>query len=135
MQLTARVCSYERLNLERVSARAFIAIGGAFWAIAAFGANYFYSGTGVVEALGSALVPLVVALAALAVGWFYERVAAIGLAAGSVAIVVWGLIAGWEMGSWIGVGMLVLVEMIAAAVLFWLAANMQSVCAEGPVTG
>lgn len=128
MQMTTRACSYERMNIERLGARVFVALGGAFWAVAQFGGLYFYRDLGLAESIGGALPPLAISAAALAVGWFYERLAAIGLGVGAAAIVVWGVLAGWEVGSWLGMVATVVGPMTAAAVLFWLAARMEEIC-------
>lgn len=128
MQLTARTCNYERMNVERLLARVFVAAGGVFWVVAQFGGLYFFEDSGITAAVGSALVPLAIAVGAFVLGWFYERIAAVALAIGAAAVVVWGLVAGWEMGSWLGMTAIVIGPMLAAAVLFWLASRMQEVC-------
>lgn len=128
MQLTTRACNYERMNVERLAARVFVAGGGLFWAVAQFGGLYFYKDLGLVESIGGALLPLAITIATLVVGWFYERLVAIGLAVGAMAMVAWGVAAGWETGSWLGMVSAVIGPMAAAAVLYWLAARMQEIC-------
>ncbi|MBE0475911.1 MAG: hypothetical protein IBX62_02290 [Coriobacteriia bacterium] len=128
MQLLARTCSYDRMNVERVLARLFILGGGAFWVVATFGATWAYEGGGIVEAVGTALLPLAVTVGAFLVGWFYERLAALLLALGAAVVVGWGLVAGWETGVWITVLAVLIGPMLVAALLFMLASRMQVIC-------
>lgn len=125
---TARVCDRDRLRYERISALAFAGMGALFWAVAAFGGEYFYRGATFIESIGGALVPLLLAIAALAIGWFYERIAAIALAFGAAAIVVWGIVAAWNLGAWMGMLAIVVLPMLISATLFWFAARMEDVC-------
>lgn len=135
MGITSRTCNYERMNVERLAARGFTALGGFFWVAAAFGGLYFYKDLGITEAIGGAVIPLVIAIAAFAIGWFYERLAAVILGAGAAAIVVWGLAGAWEMGSWLGMLVTVVGPMLGAAILFWLASRMEEVCRLAESTG
>lgn len=128
MELMTRTCKFERMNVERLFARLFVVAGGAFWVIATFSADYFYNRLELAEALASALLPLGIALLALAIGWFYEVLAAVLLFAGSVAAVVWGVVAGWELGVWFTMATVLIGPMVLAGVLFLLAARMQNVC-------
>ena len=135
MQIMARTCSYEKMNLERLFARAFVIVGGVFWVAAMFGASFRYDGQPLGDAAGSAVIPLAIALAALLIGWFYEVLAAIVLLAGAVGVGVWGVVASWEVGMWLLMGAVLMAPMIIAALLFFLAARMQNVCTlEASVT-
>ncbi|MDH4139748.1 MAG: hypothetical protein OEV43_04180 [Coriobacteriia bacterium] len=129
MELLARTCSTERMNVERIIARLFVAAGGVFWGVAAFGADYSYQGKPLAESAGSAAIPLLIAAVALAIGWFYEGLAGAGLIVGSVGIVVWGLLAEWESGVWLVNAVVLIAPMVIGGVLYLLAARMQRICA------
>jgi hypothetical protein len=110
-----------RIAFERGTARAFVIGGGIFWSVAAFAGLYSFLKAGVGNALLGAFFPLVAVLATLAVGWYFERVAAISLAIASLAVVAWGVIYQFEAGVW-GLMIVALVgPMMTAAVLFWMA--------------
>ena len=128
MQLLARTCEYDRMNFQRLGARGFVAAGGAFWAVAAFGANFAYKDQSIASAAGTAFVPLAIALLALAIGWFYEVLAAAILVAGTVAVIAWGVVAQWEAGVWAINAFVLIAPMVIAAGLFLLAARMQNIC-------
>ncbi len=129
MWLLSKTCKSEQMNVERIIARSFVALGGVFWVIAAFGAQRVYKGEEFTSAVGTALVPLAVTVAALAVGWFYEYLAAAGLLVGVVGVGAWGVIAGWEWpGTWLIMIGVMMAPMVIAALLFMLAARMQKIC-------
>lgn len=121
-------CDPVRMSIERFSARTFVILGGAFWTIAAFAGPYSFKGVDLPAALTSAMLPLAITAVALAVGWFFERVAAGGLVAGAVAVGVWGIVAAWEANVWLIMATVLIAPMLIAAVLFYLAASMQTVC-------
>jgi hypothetical protein len=110
-----------RIALERGFARGFVIGGGVFWSIASFAGLFSFRESGVGYALLAAFYPLVACLATLAIGWYYERVAAVLLAAASIAVVAWGVIYQFELGVWVIMGFFVLGPMLTASVLFWLA--------------
>lgn len=110
-----------RIAIERGVARAFVIAGGAFWSIAAFGAYYTFRQTGVPSALLAAIFPLVACLVTLIVGWYYERFTASMLLVASLAVVVWGVIFQFEIGVWILMSLALIVPMMTAAILFWMA--------------
>jgi hypothetical protein len=114
-----------RISLERGFARAFVIAGGVFWSIAAFAGLYTFRESGMVSAMLGAFFPLVAVLATLAIGWYYERVVAILLAAASIAVVAWGVIYGFEMGVWLIMSFAVIGPMLIAATLFWMARREQ----------
>ncbi len=128
MELMTRTCKFERMNVERLFARGFVVAGGVFWVIAAFSADYYYTRLDLTESLSSALLPLGIALLALAIGWFYEVLASVILMAGTVGAIVWGVIAGWEFGVWLTMGVFLIAPMVLAGLLFLLAARMQVIC-------
>jgi hypothetical protein len=121
-------CNRDRMIVQRLFARGFVAVGGIFWISAVFGADYGYRGISPMVSARNALLPLVLTLAVLGIGWFYERFVAISLVAGAVAVAAWGVVSGWEMGVWSLVGLTLVAPMLVSASLFWLAAGMERVC-------
>jgi hypothetical protein len=122
------------MNLERLGARAFVAIGGLLWAAAAFAGLYSYLGEPFFDSAAAAFVPLAITVIALAVGWFYEKLAALLLVLGAVGVIGWGIVASWELGMWLTMGAVMIAPMLIAALLFMLAARMQDICTlEGHV--
>lgn len=128
MQLFQRTCRYERMNLQRIGARAFVIGGGIVWIVAALGAPYGNRTISLLASAGNAFGLLALTVAVFALGMFYERLAAVLLVTGSAITVVYGLIAGWEPGVWTLIGLVLVLPMLVAGVLFWLAARMQNVC-------
>lgn len=115
----------QRISLERGIARGFVIAGGAFWTVASFaGANTFQR-TGMSAALLGAFIPLVATAATLIVGWYFERMTSVLLAVASVAVVAWGVMAGFEAGVWAIVTVALIGPMMTASVLFWLARREQ----------
>jgi len=115
----------QRISLERGVARGFVIAGGAFWAIAAFAGASMFQMTGMPAALLGAFIPLVATAATLIVGWYFERMTAVLLAIASMAVVVWGVMAGFEAGVWAIVTFALIGPMATASVLFWLARREQ----------
>lgn len=136
---TKTACDPTRMSIERISARTFVVLGGLFWTIAAFAGPYFFGAVGLTAALGNAFVPLAITVAALAIGWFYERLAAALLVAGALTILVIGAFMAWEPVVWLVIVGFIVVPMVISAALFGLAARMQEVCdveaAEHPTSG
>ena len=128
MELLAKTCKAERMNIERLAARIFVAAGGLFWAAAAFGASFTYQGEALGDAVTTALLPLAVAIIAFVIGWFYENLAAVLLFAGAAGVIVWGLISGWESGVWWLMIAALAAPMAIAALLYMNAARMQKIC-------
>jgi hypothetical protein len=124
-----KVCNRDRMIVERLFARGFVAIGGIFWISAVFGADFGYRGISPMVSARNALLPLLLTLVVLGVGWFYERFVAASLAVGAAAVIVWGVVSGWEMGVWSLVGATLIAPMLVSASLYWLAARMESTCA------
>lgn len=128
MELMAKTCNYDRMNVQRLVARVFVVAGGVFWVAAAFGASFSYQGMSVVDSVGTALIPLAIAVFALLLGWFFEVLDAALLFLGAAVVVAWGLISGWEAGVWGIMLVFLVVPMVISAVLFLLAARMQKTC-------
>ncbi len=128
MELLAKTCNYERMNVQRLMARMFVVAGGLFWMAAAFGASFSYQDKPLVESVGTALIPIGIAVIALALGWFYEVLTAAVLFAGAVGVVVWGFVAGWEPGVWVVMLAVLAAPMAIAGLLYLLAARMQNTC-------
>lgn len=129
MQLLAKVCKQERMNIERLFARAFVLLGGLFWFVAAIGAGTRYLEDGS-EVFTQGWILLGVTLAVLAIGWFYEVLAAMILLGLTVVFVVYGFVnpAEWEIGVWATWLLFTAAPAFAAAWLFLAAARMQKTC-------
>jgi hypothetical protein len=128
MELMAKVCKSEEMNFERLAARIFVAAGGFFWVAAVFGMDFGYEDKSFGDAAQNALIYLAVTLVVLAVGWFFENLAAALMLAGAVGAVIWGVIAGWEAGVWWLMSGVLIGPMLFAAILFYRAARMQRIC-------
>ena len=126
--MSAKSCNPGRMDVERMAARGFVIAGGLFWVVAAFAGPYFYSRSGMGPAVSTAIYPLVATLATLAIGWTYERLAAVLLFAGAAGVVVWGVLFGWEVGLWILMSVVLIAPITIAGILFMLAGRMQDVC-------
>ncbi|MDP2233186.1 MAG: hypothetical protein Q8K89_06090, partial [Actinomycetota bacterium] len=83
MELLAKTCKSERMNMQRLFARIFVALGGVFWLTMVLGADIGYRDATFQEAATNGLVPAVAVVVLLAVGWFYENLAAAILLAGT----------------------------------------------------
>jgi hypothetical protein len=110
-----------RMNMDRLFARGFVVAGGIFWTAASFAALYTFMQAGASAALLAAFYVFAATAATLAIGWFYERTAAALLVLGSVAVVVWGVAAQWELGVWILMGLFLIGPMLTSAALFAMA--------------
>ncbi len=136
MDLLARTCSTERMNVARLLARAFVIVGGLVWAMMLFASetaarygNLTYSLSEVVEAGFVALLPFSIAVLVFVIGLFYERLAALLLLLAAVATVAYGFVAGWEGAVlWANILLVIVSPLVVAAVLFLLAASTQRVC-------
>lgn len=128
MEVMTRTCNPGRLIVERWIGRAFVALGAIFWASMTLGAQIGYLDKTLPEAARREWITLVLIVVILIIAWFYELLAAIVLVAGAAATVVWGIVAGWEIGVWFLMGSLFIAPAIIAAVLFVAANRMQRVC-------
>ncbi|TLM80217.1 MAG: hypothetical protein FDZ75_08505 [Actinobacteria bacterium] len=131
MEVLARTCNTERMNAERIFARIMLIIGGLFWIAAAWGAQWAYIGAPFTKALGYALIFAVGVAVVFIIGLFYENLAAMLLTAGAIAVVVWGIVAGWGTGVWATMFFFAIVPMLVSAALYALAAQMQRTCEIG----
>ena len=109
-------------HLARTFARGLVIAGGSFWLIATFGVPLVYHDTATIDA-SVGMWPFLAVLVILAIGWKYERLAAVLLLAASVAVVAWGLMYQWEQGVWIVMAAVLVAPMALAAVLFTLSAR------------
>lgn len=110
-----------RIQIERGIARAFVIVGGLFWSVAMFSGLNTFRQSGVAYAMLGALFPLAATLATLVVGWYYERMTSALLVLASFAVVVWGVVAAFELGVWVIVTFALIGPMMTAATLFWMA--------------
>lgn len=117
------------MNSERLAARLFVGVGIVLWATLAGGAALVYSGNaGTSVAVAQAVVLVAVNVIALAIGWFYENLAALLLFLFAAASVVWGVMMGWEAGVWGLMAIMLIAPAIVAGLLFIMAAQMQKAC-------
>lgn len=128
MEFLARTCRTEQMNLQRVFARLFVIAGGLLWVFMAWGVEWSYRGSPLIEALGFALIYVVGIAAIFVIGLFYEYLAAALLVAGTVAVVILGLVRGWEAGVWGIAVFFFILPMLIAAALYAMAARMQRIC-------
>lgn len=128
MDLLAKTCNTEQMNAQRIFARIFLVIGGLFWVFMAWGTSWAYRGAPLTEALGGALIYAAGIAVIFVIGMFYENIAALLLAVGAVAVVVFGVVMGWEVGVWATVFFFFILPMLIASALYTLAARMQKIC-------
>lgn len=128
MELLARTCKMEQMNAQRIFARGMLLLGGIFWVSMIWGASWAYQGQPFSEAFGNAAIFAVAIIAIFVLGMFYEYLASAVLAAVAVAVIVWGIVAGWEAGVWGYVAFVILIPTIASAILYAAAARMQAIC-------
>lgn len=128
MDLLAKTCNTEQMNAQRLFARIFVIVGGLFWVFMAWGTSWAYKGAPFSEALGGALLYAAGIALVFVIGMFFENLAALVLSLGAVAIVVYGIVIGWEAGVWATVFFFFILPMIVAAALYSLAARMQKIC-------
>jgi hypothetical protein len=128
MQLFTRACRHERMNVERIAARAFVIAGGAVWTVAALGAPYGNRTISMLSSVANSFALLAATVVVFLIGWFYERVAALLLLAAAALTFVYGLVTGWEPGVWLTMGAILIAPTAIAGLLFLLAARMQTVC-------
>jgi len=109
-----------RMYIERGVARGFVILGAAFWGICVVAASLWLR-SGTMNLLLIVLVPFLMNVACLVIGWRWERTAAAMLVLTSVGVVWWGIVAGFEAGVWMLYILLLIGPMMTAATLFWLA--------------
>lgn len=128
MELFARTCKMEQMNVQRIAARGFVLVGALFWGFAAGGAQWAYRGAPFTEALAYALMYAGAILAVFVLSLFLEQLAAWVLGIGSVAVVVLGIVGGWETGVWAVMIFFFILPLLLASVLYFMAARMQKIC-------
>ncbi len=129
MGLMTRACKSERMNIERLLARAFVVAGGLFWYLAAMGAATRYLEDGS-EVFAEGWILLGVTVVLFVIGWLYEKLAAVVLVLLSVGFVVYGLLSPGvgEAGVWAIWLLFTVAPALIAATLFLLASRMQRIC-------
>lgn len=128
MELLARTCNTERMNVQRILARFMLVFGGIFWVSMAWGAAWVYQGAPIEQALGGALIYAAAIAVVFVIGLFYENVAALLLALAAVGVVVYGIIAAWWPALWGTMFFFFILPLLLSAVLYVMAAQMQRVC-------
>jgi len=128
MELLAKACNTEHMNAQRILARSFVLVGGLFWIFMSWGRSWVYEGAPLGEALGGALLYAAGIGVLFVIGMYYENLAAAILVVGAVAIVIAGIVVGWETGVWATVFFFFILPMLVAAALYYLAARMQKIC-------
>lgn len=130
MELLARTCNTDRMNVERIIARGFVILGGLFWTAAAFSGSHW---TRFAEDFSEmtpakAFTVLAVTVGLFVLAMYFEVLTSAILFAGAAASVIWGLVAGWEPGLWMIILIVLTAPMAVAGLLFLLAARMQTIC-------
>lgn len=128
MQLFNRTCDYGVMNVERIAARGFVVFGGLIWAVAALASPYGNRTVSMLTSGLNSLALIALTVAVFALGYFYERLAALLLLVAAVGVIVWGIVAGWGSGEWMYMGTVLIGPMAIAGLMFWLAARMENVC-------
>ncbi|MDP2181303.1 MAG: hypothetical protein Q8K99_01870 [Actinomycetota bacterium] len=130
MNLLVKTCNYERMNVQRIVARGVVLLGVLVCGVAVLGAfaEMGYTARTPIAYARTAAVPLVIAVVIFRVGLYFEVLAAALLVVGAVGVAIWGVVAGWESGSWVAMAILVMGPMLLSGVLYWLAAQTQMVC-------
>jgi hypothetical protein len=132
MEILAKTCNYDVMDGQRVAARLFVALGGIVWSVLAIGSAMVYGTSNPAALTIQIVLPVVLAVLALAIGWFYENLAAVLLFAGAVVTIIWGVVMGWEAGVWGIMAIFLIAPEIIAGLLFLMAARMQVVCEMKP---
>jgi peptidoglycan/LPS O-acetylase OafA/YrhL len=112
-----------RMNLIRALARALVIAGGAFWVIAAFVGPYVFSTMTLSDSARTMVWPFLTTVLVLVLGWKHEQLAAVILSAAAAAVFVWGVIYGWNAGTWLFMSGVIIIPMVLAAVLFVVSAR------------
>lgn len=128
MELLARTCKSERMNVQRILARLLVLLGIVFSFWMGFGSQYAYEGQPIAVAAAYGILFSGALIIIFVVGLFYENIAAVLLVLGALSVVVWGLLADWPSGSWAAMAFLIIVPMIVSAILFVSASRMQAIC-------
>jgi hypothetical protein len=114
-----------RIALRRGVARAFVIFGSVFWSVATFLDMYTLRSAGAGQAILAALIPLGASLATLVIGWYWERLTAVGLLLASFGVLAWGTVYGFAPQVWAVLTVTLIGPMLTASVLFWAARRQQ----------
>jgi len=136
MNLLLRAKNTGQLNIDRVFARLFLAMGGAFWVIAFFAAHTSQSYSNLsgytlpelANAAEFAFLPFALVVVVFALGFFYERLTGLVLVLAAIAMIGWGILEHWGadgIGLWITAFSVLILPTIVASALFELAARRQ----------
>jgi len=109
-----------RMYIERGVARSFVILGAAFWGVCALAASLWYQ-RGMEALLFIALIPFLMNIASLIIGWRFERTASVMLVLTAGGAIWWAAAHSFELGVWMLFTILLIGPMMTAAVLFWLA--------------
>jgi hypothetical protein len=100
-----------RMKIEQVLALIMLALGVAWWVFVAVVTLL----TGHTVAFYGVAIVAVFSIAALVVGWRLERSAATLLLMGAAVLVGLGIGLGWDLGTWVIMGVAVFLEMLIDA--------------------
>lgn len=116
----ARENAVARMYLERGVARTFVILGAAFWGVSSLAASLWYQ-SGSEALLFIAVIPFLMNIACLIIGWRFERTASVMLVLTASGAIWWAAAHNFELGVWMLFVLLLIGPMLTAAVLFWLA--------------
>jgi hypothetical protein len=133
MDFMLRAKDTGQVNIERVLARAFVALGGLFWTLAFFGANtkasyanFVYTLPEVERAATMALIPLAITVAVFVLGMYYERLAGAVLLLISAAMIGYGVVNYLgEVVLWVTAVSVLVAPAAIAAIMYLFAARTQ----------
>jgi hypothetical protein len=128
VNLTTRTCKTDTMIFQRILARIFVILGIVFTFWMGFGLKYAYQGQPLGQAAAFGLFLSAGLIVIFVVGLFYELIAAVLLGVGALAIIVWGVVAGWSAGAWGAMVLILVAPMVASALLYYFAAAMQKTC-------
>ena len=133
MNLMLRSKDTGEFNLSRVFARVLIVTGGTFWMWALLGAQNMaygalYNLPELAQGLMLAAIPLLITIAMLVLGLFYERLTGVLLLLVALGMIGWGIVAHWgEVLLWLTAFSVLVAPSGFAGVLYLLAARTQEV--------
>jgi len=128
VELLARTCKSERMNFQRMLARFLLLLGILFTFWMGFGNQFAYQGQPLGIATAYGLLFSGGLIIVFVIGLFYEKIAALLLAVGAAAMIVWGIVAQWPSGAWGAMGFLIVLPLAVSAILYYAASRMQQIC-------
>lgn len=137
MQLLARTCNTEAMNVERLVGRVMIVLGGLFWIFWRWGAARVYSNASFTASLWFTLPSIAIVAGLFVLSMFFERLTAFVCWGIAVAVIIWGVVAlftdqAWGGGVWMIMLVFYVLPITITGVLFFLAARNADMCtAEG----